>query len=96
MAREGEWYENINYRSRRKRRFRRGRSVSPYHDIQLSDITSTETPFPYFQADVREIGALDQAMECVDVIIHTELGYRPQYNFGTFMNDFAKNGLDGV
>ncbi|MBW7457037.1 NAD-dependent epimerase/dehydratase family protein [Paenibacillus sepulcri] len=41
------------------------------HEITLSDVVAVDTPLPFHRADVRQIGALDQASEGMDVIIHT-------------------------
>lgn len=41
------------------------------HHVRLSDIVEFSTSLPFYQADVRKVGALDQASEGVDVIIHT-------------------------
>jgi nucleoside-diphosphate-sugar epimerase len=46
-------------------------ALSPHHEIRLSNITPMNTSFPFYQADVREVGALDQASEGMDVIVHT-------------------------
>ncbi|MFC5648834.1 NAD-dependent epimerase/dehydratase family protein [Paenibacillus solisilvae] len=41
------------------------------HEITLSDVVRVETAFTYYQADVRQTHALDQASAGVDVIVHT-------------------------
>jgi nucleoside-diphosphate-sugar epimerase len=46
-------------------------ALTPHHEIRLSDITPMNTSLPFYQADVCEIGALDQASDGVDVIVHT-------------------------
>jgi nucleoside-diphosphate-sugar epimerase len=46
-------------------------ALAPRNQIRLSDIVPVETPHPFYQADVREPGSLDEAAEGVDVIIHT-------------------------
>jgi nucleoside-diphosphate-sugar epimerase len=45
--------------------------LAPEHEIVLSDIIPVETSLPFHQADVSEAGALDQASQGIDVIVHT-------------------------
>jgi nucleoside-diphosphate-sugar epimerase len=45
--------------------------VHSNHDIRLSDLHIMDTSFPFYQADIRDKGALDQASEGMDVIVHT-------------------------
>lgn len=57
------------------------------HEIRLSDIAAMDTTLPFYPADVREPGALDQAAEGADVIIHTpawhgiHMGQRSERDF---------------
>jgi nucleoside-diphosphate-sugar epimerase len=46
-------------------------ALPPNHDIRLSDVTVVEASYPFFEADVREGGALDRASESVEIIVHT-------------------------
>jgi nucleoside-diphosphate-sugar epimerase len=41
------------------------------HEVRLSDIIPIETAYPFYQADIRKMGSLDQASEGVDLIVHT-------------------------
>lgn len=45
-------------------------ALNSRHEIRLSDVVPMKTSLPFYQADVREAGALDQASEGVDVIVH--------------------------
>jgi nucleoside-diphosphate-sugar epimerase len=62
-------------------------ALPPHHEIRLSDHIPVETSLPFYQADVREAGSLDQASEGVDVIVHTpayhgiHMGKRSEQDF---------------
>jgi nucleoside-diphosphate-sugar epimerase len=72
-------------------------ALQPHHHIRLSDVAPMDTSITFVQADVREAGALDQASEGVEIIIHTpawhgiHMGTRTEQEFydlnitGTFL-----------
>jgi nucleoside-diphosphate-sugar epimerase len=41
------------------------------HEVRLSDVVPLETTLPFYQADVRQEGALNKAADGVEVILHT-------------------------
>nr|WP_239566015.1 NAD(P)-dependent oxidoreductase [Paenibacillus sacheonensis] len=45
--------------------------LKPHHDVRLTDLAPMNADLPFYEADVREAGALDRACEGADVVIHT-------------------------
>lgn len=46
-------------------------ALSAVNELILSDVTTVDTEFPFYQADIREPGALAEASKGTDMIIHT-------------------------